>query len=657
METSKKHATVFTPLLNTIFFLALLLVLLRSNPVLAASPLVIGAADSYPLGGASMEVLRDPGRGLTIADIVSPRYANKFVPVRHEIPNFGMTDDAFWFRFTVDVGKRGDEKWLLLLEQPLMNQVDLYVPRNDGGFDVKRAGGHIPMSRREIREREIVLSLPQGSVPRTLYLRTWIAGRAQMPLTILTREEFLQRKTFSGFLFGAYTSFMLLTILSGLFLFALLRDHNYLLYAFIALTFLLIHLGLNGYLYWCIVPGRPLLHEYLVSHLCVTAVVAGLLFARRFLRLAEFAPALHRMCGWLIMLNLLMLSLSHAMPILLYKKLVNGEIFFVFIMTLAGACISYRRGFAPALFYAYGRITLFISGFVCTLANEGFLPVNVITKNVILLSSVGDILFIMLALGHHIILMQRQVATLVTDLEQEVTERTAAHRALKEQMEEKRRLEQEIQQVSREERRHISHKLHDGLCQQLTGANLRFAALEDRLSDAGLLIEAQPLGALLRDTVDHAYALSRRLLTSEERENERAPDLDELTRQLSARSNIPIRLDLEKGCPVCSAASMLHIHLIAREALVNAVKHSAATLITVSLHCALGQGIRLEVRDNGRGIAGPKGAGGGLGIGMMEYRAAKIGACIEITDAEGGGTSVVCAAPCAGAPFEEAGNG
>ncbi|BCS55105.1 hypothetical protein [Geobacter sp. SVR] len=58
-----------------LFIICILTAICR--PCLAATPLVIGAADSYPLVGATVEVLEDPGRRLTIEDVVSPRYHYK----------------------------------------------------------------------------------------------------------------------------------------------------------------------------------------------------------------------------------------------------------------------------------------------------------------------------------------------------------------------------------------------------------------------------------------------------------------------------------------------------------------------------------------------------------------------------------------------------
>ena len=118
--------------------LLLILILLCAGSALATQPLVLrDTSDTFPLDGSSLDILEDASGRLTITDVTSSRLSGSFKQSRRPIPNFGLTNSAFWFRFTVDGRMRGDEQWILLLDQPIMHEVDLFIPRGDGSFDVK----------------------------------------------------------------------------------------------------------------------------------------------------------------------------------------------------------------------------------------------------------------------------------------------------------------------------------------------------------------------------------------------------------------------------------------------------------------------------------------------------------------------------------------
>lgn len=71
-----------------------------------------------------------------------------------------------------------------------MRLMDLYIPRANGAFEVKRSGTLRSLSSREIQNRKIVFSLGAGPSPRTFYLRGYNQGRTQFPLTIISRQTF-----------------------------------------------------------------------------------------------------------------------------------------------------------------------------------------------------------------------------------------------------------------------------------------------------------------------------------------------------------------------------------------------------------------------------------------------------------------------------------
>lgn len=221
------------------------------------------------------------------------------------------------------------------------------------------------------------------------------------------------------------------------------------------------------------------------------------------------------------------------------------------------------------------------------------------------------------------------------------------NRRLETEMAERTRLEQQIVTVSEEERRRISLELHDGLCQGLTAARLRCDALSPGGSTTG--VDGEALGCLsgLLDTlVDQAYDLSRGLWPLEHDGVGVGPSFREMIRRQAESSAIPIEFHREMHCQACRRPHLAQLYRIAQEAVANALKHAGARRIVVSLVCPAGQGTVLIVRDDGCGRAGAKASAGGLGLGIMAHRARLIGGELRILDVPGGGTEVVCTAPC-----------
>lgn len=219
--------------------------------------------------------------------------------------------------------------------------------------------------------------------------------------------------------------------------------------------------------------------------------------------------------------------------------------------------------------------------------------------------------------------------------------------SLETEMAERTRLEREIVTISEEERRRISLELHDGLCQELTAARLHCDVLAPSFSgpDAGSG-ELARLSGLLDGLVDHAYDLSRGLWPLEHDSVGVGPSFRNMIRRLTESSAIPMEFHRELPCESCRNPHLAQMYRIAQEAVTNAVKHSRASRILISLTCPSGRAAVLTVCDDGRGLSGVEDSPGGLGLGIMAHRARIIGAALCIENAPGGGVRVVCTIPC-----------
>lgn len=285
----------------------------------------------------------------------------------------------------------------------------------------------------------------------------------------------------------------------------------------------------------------------------------------------------------------------------------------------------------------------------------GFAGVNDMLNDLQLIRSVYLIHFGMFVFTlFQAVALSMRFSRAFTSVEQLSNELTDKNAVLEQEIVERTRLEREVVNISEEERRRISHELHDGLCQKLTGARLHFSVLERKLARGpGPAPEMTRLSSLLEDSVNQAYDLSRGLWPVEADPEGTSLLLEELTRRLAESSGITIEFCQERGCEQCANGDMTQLYRIAQEAITNAVKHARPAWIAVGLNCVDGKTIILTVRDNGMGRSAAAKTKGGLGLGIMSYRARLIGGGFTITDADGGGTEVVCTVPCA-ARSEEA---
>jgi len=104
--------------------------------------------------------------------------------------------------------------------------------------------------------------------------------------------------------------------------------------------------------------------------------------------------------------------------------------------------------------------------------------------------------------------------------------------------------------------------------------------------------------------------------------------------------NLPEDVDLDPN-------SVLPVLRITQEALTNAIKHSRARMVRVTLaidHEGDSQWLTIRVTDNGRGLAAGNG-GTGRGMLNMRNRAQRIGAFLKVESVPGAGTMILVRLP------------
>jgi two-component system sensor kinase FixL len=212
---------------------------------------------------------------------------------------------------------------------------------------------------------------------------------------------------------------------------------------------------------------------------------------------------------------------------------------------------------------------------------------------------------------------------------------------------ERKQLESDITEIANRERRRLGADLHDGLGQELTGISLMLRSFAKR---AGLAtVEGAPEFDEIITLVNHAIQTARKMaLGISPVALERGgllPALKNLIAWSGDSYGIDVRLILSIRSPLrVGESAAAHLYRIAQEAINNAVRHGRGRRVRVTLRANRSL-ISLSITDDGVGIAENTGRGAGMGLKIMEYRAAVIGGVFAVKRLPRGGTRIHSVCP------------
>ena len=213
---------------------------------------------------------------------------------------------------------------------------------------------------------------------------------------------------------------------------------------------------------------------------------------------------------------------------------------------------------------------------------------------------------------------------------------------------ERKRLEQEILDVSGRERHSIGRDLHDGLGQELTGVALMLRGLATRIQARcpDVVENVNEVVGLVNQSIHTARSLAHGLLPV----RTETGGLVAALRTLAARSRdvYGLEVNFQAETPpdfALSETNSSHLYRIVQEALTNAARHGHATLVDVTL-AATHDTFSLHVTDDGHGFVRSAATSTGMGLKIMRYRADMIGAKFDLYPNEPRGTIVQVIGDC-----------
>ncbi len=317
------------------------------------------------LPGDAMTLVEDVSGSWALEDAIAALQSEGEVWNGPGFPVLGFTSSAYWAAVTIDNAFASDQEWLAKMKFATIDKIEMYYQMPDGTWVNKAAGDTLPLANRDIDHPSIIFTVPVfAGQTQTLYFRVENAGSVQLPISLISLEEFqLQSKT-EFFWAGVYYGLILIIALYSFFVWVSTKDRSYLYYVLFLISGGLYSFSVQGFAYLYLWPDNPFWANRSILLLCGLASATGLMFVRYFIEVSRVNQALDKLLHWMALVSLVYAGLCIILPYFLLSR-------FLIVITLMDlGLITYvswkimKRGSRSALFFAGAWSFFLISIFI-----------------------------------------------------------------------------------------------------------------------------------------------------------------------------------------------------------------------------------------------------------------------------------------------------
>ena len=356
--------------------------------------------------GTSLEYFEDETGGYSLDDVREPGVSGRWLKSVKDVPNFGFSSSAYWFRFKLLNASNERFSGLLELGYPLLDFVDVYLL---SAANEKKAmpdyllGDSKAFGQRAIPHRNFLVPLVMPAHEfYYVYIRVETGSATQLPIVIWEDRAFYQADADWLMLQGVFYGIMLIMALYNLFVFVAIRDVSYFFYVCYVVGFAGVMASIQGLGFQYIWADSLLLQDRAPVYSILFSTLAVVVFTDRFLSLELRSERLHK-TGTLIVMSIVAASfLAFLLPYSLSIRIAVMLVIAIGLYCMAAGIIISSYGHKEAKYYTVAWSVFIVSILVLALNKLGFLPRNVWTENMAQVGAAIEVTLLSLALADQI---------------------------------------------------------------------------------------------------------------------------------------------------------------------------------------------------------------------------------------------------------------
>jgi diguanylate cyclase (GGDEF)-like protein len=301
---------------------------------------------------------------------------------KKQTPNFGYSSSTYWFRLSLQNKLPNAETRFLVIDYPLLDQIEFYGVKNGTVVEHYLTGDTVPFSQRPIAHRSFVFPINlEANEQFEIYLKVQSNGAVQVPVTLWEKQAFFLADQAELIRKSVFYGVLLVMMLFNLFLFFSLREAPYIYYVMFVFSFLLTQTAMHGVLFQYLWPSFPAVQEMAVLIGVPGCVLFTSLFSRSFLSLAHYAPRMDLFFKVTALLGFVNIIAAFVFP---YRIVTTSAVLMVAVVSMGCIFIGpylWMNGHKIARFFTIAWMCMVFSTTILALSKFGLIPYNFFTEN------------------------------------------------------------------------------------------------------------------------------------------------------------------------------------------------------------------------------------------------------------------------------------
>lgn len=361
-------------------------------------------SDRYELNGSYIEILEDPSQKLSIEQVASPAYNDKFKihSGKEKFAYIKNINSTYWIRFNIKGAQTLKKRYILENSDLHIDEFELYkLESGDSNSYIKeKAGFAYPFKVRQYPHKNFIFDLPLDTTTQTFYIRAKSQNHNGFIFIVESTSDFTYYALNEYYLLGMFYGIIAIMAIYNLLMFFSFREKVYIYYVFYVICAGLISFGEDGTGFQYIWPENPSLNSQISLVAPLLLMLSFAIYSKKFLELKRILPIMNNVLNGIIAVYVLFFVLD----VFFFHFRWDFPLYiFPFLVIYIASFLCLQKGLRQARYFIVGYSFMFISIVFLIFRMSGLIHWNdILTVYSFNIGLVFEIVILSFALGDRI---------------------------------------------------------------------------------------------------------------------------------------------------------------------------------------------------------------------------------------------------------------